>query len=93
MTARKAVTRSSTFSQNRGERLKDEVYRQMFRLEAGRPGAELDLTIALLRAWLASDSDSGVSKSREWLKKICPLCLLMIEARQQVSNSDQPCIQ
>jgi hypothetical protein len=93
MTARKAVTRSSTFSQNRGERLKDEVYRQMFRLEAGRPGAELDLTIALLRGWLASDSDSGVSKSREWLKKICPLCLLMIEARQQVSNSDQPCIQ
>jgi hypothetical protein len=93
MTARKAVTRSSTFSQNRGERLKDEVYRQMFRLEAGRPGAELDLTIALLRGWLASDSDSGVSKSREWLKKICPLCLLMIEARQQASNSDQPCIQ
>jgi hypothetical protein len=93
MTARKAVTRSSTFRQNRGERLKDEVYRQMFRLEAGRPGAELDLTIALLRGWLASDSDSGVSKSREWLKKICPLCLLMIEARQQVSNSDQPCIQ
>ena len=93
MTARKAVTRSSTFSQNRGERLKDEVYRQMFRLEAGRSGAELDLTIALLRAWLASDSGPEVSKSREWLKKICPLCLLMIEARQQVSNSDQPCIQ
>jgi hypothetical protein len=93
MTARKAVTRSSTFRQSRGERLKDEVYRQMFRMEAGRPGAELDLTIALLRAWLASDSDSGVSKSREWLKKICPICLLMIEARQQASNSDQPCIQ
>ncbi len=61
----------------------------MFRLEEGRPGAELNLTIALLRAWLASDSDPGVSKSREWLKKICPLCLLMIEARPQASNSDQ----
>jgi len=93
MTARKAVTRSSTFRRNRGERLKDEVYRQMFRLEAGRPGAELELAITLLRGWLASDSGPEVSKSCEWLKNICPVCLLMIEARQQVSKSDQPCIQ
>ena len=93
MTVRKGTARSRPPCRNHGEQLKDEVYRQMFRLEAGRPGAELDLTIALLRAWLASDSDSGVSKSREWLKKICPICLLMIEARQQASNSDQPCIQ
>ena len=93
MTARKAVTRSKPSRRNHGEQLKDEVYRQMFLLEAGRPGAELDLTIALLRGWLASDSDYGVSKSREWLKKICPICLLMIEARQKASNSDQPCIQ
>jgi len=93
MTLRKGTAQSRPPCRNHGEQLKDEVYRQMFRLEEGRSGAELDLTIALLRAWLASDSDSGVSKSREWLKKICPLCLLMIEARQQVSNSDQPCIQ
>ena len=93
MTLRKGTAQSRPPCRNHGEQLKDEVYRQMFRLEAGRSGAELDLTIALLRAWLASDSDSGVSKSREWLKKICPICLLMIEARQQVSNSDQPCIQ
>jgi hypothetical protein len=65
----------------------------MFRLEASRPGAELELTIALLRAWLASESGHDVSKSREWLKKICPICLLMIEARQQTNNFDQPCIQ
>jgi hypothetical protein len=93
MTLRQGTARSRPPRRNHGEQLKDEVYRQMFRLEEGRSGAELDLTIALLRAWLASDSDSGVSKSREWLKKICPLCLLMIEARQQASNSDQPCIQ
>jgi hypothetical protein len=93
MTARNGTARSIPPRQNHGEQLKDEVYRQMFRLEEGRPGAELDLTIALLRAWLASDSGPGVSKSREWLKKICPICLLMIEARQQVSNSDQPRIQ
>ena len=93
MTLRQGTARSRPPRRNHGEQLKDEVYRQMFRLEEGRSGAELDLTIALLRAWLASDSDSGVSKSREWLKKICPLCLLMIEARQQASNSDQSCIQ
>ena len=93
MTVRKDTARSRSPRRNHGEQLKDEVYRQMFRLEAGRPGAELDLTMALLRAWLASNSDSGVSKLREWLKKICPICLLMIEARQQASNCDQPCIQ
>jgi hypothetical protein len=93
MTVRNDTARSIHPRRNHGEQFKDEVYRQMFRLEAGRHGAELDLTIALLRAWLALDSDSGVSKSREWLKKICPLCLLMIEARQQANKSDQPCIQ
>ena len=33
--------------------LKDEVYRQMFRLEEGRSGSELGLALALLRAWTA----------------------------------------
>jgi hypothetical protein len=33
------------------------VYRQMFRLEAQRPGAEMDLAIALLRAWMALCSE------------------------------------
>ena len=93
MTVRNSTTRSRPPRRNHGEQFKDEVYRQMFRLEAGRPGAELDLTIALLRAWLASDSDPGASKSREWLKKICPICLLMIEASKQASSSVQPCIQ
>ena len=93
MTLRQGTARSRPPRRNHGEQLKDEVYRQMFRLEEGRPGAELDLTIALLRAWIASDCEPDVSKSREWLKKICPVCLLMIEARRQASNSDQPCIQ
>jgi hypothetical protein len=93
MTVRKDTARSRSPRRNHGQRLKDEVYRQMFRLEAGRPGAELELAIALLRGWLAADCEPEVSISREWLKKICPVCLLMIEARQQASNSDQPCIQ
>jgi hypothetical protein len=93
MTVRKAATRSSAFRRSHGERLKDEVYRQMFRLEASRPGSELDLAIVLLRAWITLDSVPEVSESREWLKKICPICLLMIEARQQASDTEQPCIQ
>jgi hypothetical protein len=93
MTARKGAMRSSNTRQNHGERLKDEVYRQMFRLEADRPGADLALAIALLRGWLASFSEPGVPESTEWLKKICPICLRMIEAKQQASDIGQQSVQ
>jgi hypothetical protein len=92
MTARKGATRSSNTRRNHGERLKDEVYRQMFRLEADRPGADLALAIALLRGWLASSAEPGVPESSEWLKKICPICLLMIEVSRQGSTG-QECVQ
>ena len=65
------------------EELKDEVYRQMFLLEAHRPGSERDLAIALLRAWMALDSGRQGAKERSWLKKVCPICLAMIEASTQ----------
>jgi hypothetical protein len=93
MSAGKAAIRSSNPRQDHGDKLKDEVYRQMFRLEASRQGAELDLAIALLRGWLASNSEPGVPKLREWLKKVCPICLLMIEAKRQGSNVGQRCAQ
>jgi hypothetical protein len=64
----------------RGERIKDEVYRQMFRLEESRPGAEIGLALALLRAWLAADSKPAGDEDRDWLKKISSICLEMIEA-------------
>ena len=86
MTARQGATRQSTTRRHRGERLKDEVYRQMFRLEASRPGADLALAVALLRGWLASSSEAGVPESSDWLKKICPICLRMIEATGPVSD-------
>jgi hypothetical protein len=60
------------------DRLKDEVYRQMFRLEASYPGAEMGLALALLRAWVDADCRSEVSE-QEWLAKISPICLVMIE--------------
>lgn len=90
MTVRKA---SSNALRNHGDQLKDEVYRQMFRLEANRRGADLDLAMALLRGWLSLSFEPEVSKLREWLTKISPLCLRMIELKQQASDAGQQCIQ
>ena len=86
MTAGKGAPRPSSTRRHRGERLKDEVYRQMFRLEASRPGADLALAIALLRGWLAS-SELELPGLSEWLKKICPICLRMIEATEPARDS------
>lgn len=66
-------------SRFRGEHLKDEIYRQMFRLEAGRAGAAMGLAVALLRAWVAADSHREDSETRKWLLKISPVCIEMIE--------------
>lgn len=85
MTARKVESRSKSVRRNHGEELKDEVYRQMFRLEACRPGAEVKLAIALLRAWLESSTGAKMRGSRQWLNKISPICIVMIEAAQQAS--------
>lgn len=83
MTVRKRVTRLGNPGHIRGERVKDEVYRQMFRLEECRPGAEVELALALLRAWLAADFRPDGSEEREWLKKVSQICLQMIETASQ----------
>lgn len=93
MTPRKNIAKTPGSPSRRCERLKDEVYRQMYRLEAHRPGAELALAIALLRAWIASDTEVDMPQSREWLIKICPICLPMIEATQNVREAEKQCIQ
>jgi hypothetical protein len=89
MAQRKSATGSEHPRRDRGDKLKDEVYRQMFRLEANRPGADLDLAIALLRGWLAPCSEPEHAKLCEWLEKVCPICLLMIEAAQQKDGTGQ----
>jgi hypothetical protein len=58
-------------------RLQDEVYREMFRLEGGLPGAEMGLALALLRAWVAVERLP--EDDREWLRTISPIGLRMIE--------------
>lgn len=82
MNARNTANRSSIARQDRGDKLKDEVYRQMLRLEANRRGADLDLATALLHGWLHSYSTPEASKLLEWLSKVSPICLSMIEARR-----------
>jgi hypothetical protein len=93
MTPHKVGTMPANSERLHGERLKDEVYRQMFRLESHRPGAERDLAVALLRACVASDATPKVGVDRPWLKKICPICLAMIEAAVQSGDTSSPCIQ
>ena len=93
MTAQGDASLSSHPRRNCYEELEDEVYRQMFRLEATRPGAEISLAIALLRAWLTADSVPEMSKFRSWLKIISPICILMIEAAQQANCSCEKCPQ
>ena len=78
MTATKAVVRRTNPSRNQGE-IKDEVYRQMFRLEERRAGAEMRLALALLRAWMDFDTKPESCEERDWLKKVSPICLEMIE--------------
>jgi hypothetical protein len=78
---------------HRSEQFKDEVYRQMFRLEASRPGAEMDLALALLRAWMAAESASDSCEERQWLKKICPICLVMIESARESAHASNPSLQ
>ena len=93
MTAGKSGTHSNRLRHLHGERIKDEVYRQMFRLEEHRPGAEIGLALALLYAWQEGDSKPESSEQREWLKKISPICLQMIEVSLQSCTTVPPCVQ
>jgi hypothetical protein len=93
MTEQKPFTRTGRHRHGKIDQLQDEVYRQMFRLEARRPGSEMDLAIALLYAWTASESGPRDGQERQWLKKVCPICLQMIEAERQSNSTEQPCLQ
>jgi cell division FtsZ-interacting protein ZapD len=78
---------------NKSEDLKDEVYRQMFRLEESRTGAEMSLALALLRAWLACSSKRENCEERKWLKTISPICLAMIETALRAGGTAHSCLQ
>jgi hypothetical protein len=87
------IPTSSNSSLQRTGKLKDEVYRQMFRLEARRPGAAKDLAAALLRAWIETDRGTKTGVDKEWLRKICPLCITMIETGMPAGELGELCSQ
>ncbi len=89
MTTLKSVTHRVNPRLVSGERIKDEVYRQMFLLEESRPGAEMGLALALLRAWLTAESKTRNDEEREWLKQVSPICLEMIETTLKLGDSEQ----
>jgi len=95
MTTQRSAARQNSSrlarSQLLGARLKDEVYRQMFLLEENRPGAGIGLAVALLRAWLEADSTTTKDQEREWLKKVSPICLEMIEASMRGAGAAHGC--
>jgi hypothetical protein len=76
----------------KSNRLKDEVYREMLLIEVSRPGAEMGLALALLRAVVQSGSLAEQSEFEDWLKTICPVGLRMIEValaeRRECDSSD-----
>lgn len=92
MTGRKSTSRSRNSQLDRGDKLKDEVYRLMYRLEANRPGADMDLAIALLRGWVAPYPHTERARLREWLMKVCPICLLMIDAARRRDDKGEQCV-
>ena len=59
-------------------RLKDEVYRQMLRVEAGHAAA-IPLALAVLRAWSVCEGQSTRCELKQWLRRVSPICLHMIE--------------
>jgi hypothetical protein len=89
MTSGEHAAHRQTPGPRRSEPLQDEVYRQMFRLESGRPGAALELAVALLRAWMASGALPRGGEQALWLHKISPICLEMIEATLGGTSSPQ----
>jgi hypothetical protein len=77
-------------ARRRTTQIKDEVYREMFRLEENRPGAEMGLALALLRAWIAADRKPQDGEDRLWIRKVSPICLEMIEAAWKANGTALP---
>jgi hypothetical protein len=73
------ATAGCTSQVRKSNRLQDEVYREMLFLEMERPGAEMGLALALLRAVVQSDSLSHKGEFGQWLNAVCPVALHMIE--------------
>ena len=70
------------------EQFCDAVYWQMFRVESGRPDAELCLAVTLLRAWLALEEYPQDSEPRQWLRNVSPVCMEMLESLRAIRAAE-----
>ena len=68
---------------SRLNRLRDEIYKAMLRVEAHKPEAKGSLQEALLHAWHATNEVKDVEEFRLWLQKITPICLEMLSGGEQ----------
>lgn len=88
--------RSRTLSVKSVDQLKDEVYRQMLRLEGGHSAA-LPLAFALLHAWTVCDIQRTDCELRRWLRAVCPVCMRMmteaspLDHRRTGSSAEDRC--
>jgi hypothetical protein len=73
-----------------GDRLKDEVYRQMYLVETHRPGSEISLAIALLRTIVQADTLTDRKEIYRWLRTICPIGLRMLEDSSAAARHVSP---
>lgn len=76
----------------KANRLMDDVYREMFQLESRRPGAEMALALALIRAGACADTLPQRRELWRWLKQVCPICLKMIEDALAQDASSLPIV-
>lgn len=77
----RAPAKTGKVSQTRAiNHLQDHIYREMFRLELNRPGAEMGLALALLQAVVQSAVLRKQDGFAQWLASVCPIGLQMIEA-------------
>ena len=76
---------SRALSAKSADRLKDEIYRQMLRLEDGHSAA-VPLALALLNAWSVCDSKPMNCDLRRWLRVVSPVCERMISEASQTDR-------
>lgn len=86
-----AFSKLTAAQSRKSNRLQDAVYREMFLLESKRPGAEMGLALALLRAMAAAGKMANREEMLNWLSMICPHCLKIIESALDEYCACAPC--
>lgn len=66
-------------------RLRDETYKAMMRLEAHKPEACRELQQALLQAWQGVSETKDTAEFEHWLKKITPVCLELLSRQRELA--------